>query len=436
MKARVTVVGGGLAGVEAAWQCARLGVPLELYEMRPAKLTPAHKTGALAELVCSNSFKSAEEGTAPALLKEEMRRLGSLTLEVAAASRVPAGGALAVDRRRFAEAVTAALEAQEGVGIMRAEVKELPPAPGVVATGPLTSAPLAEELAAALGHENLFFFDALAPIVLAESIDRDKTFEASRYGKGEGVYVNCPLAAGEYRAFVRALAAAATAPLRDFEKGLFFEGCLPLEELARRGEDALRFGPMKPVGLVDPRNGARPYAVVQLRAEDVDGTMFGMVGFQTRLKRPEQRRIFRMIPALARAEFLRYGAAHRNTYICSPLALEATTEMRSKPGVFVAGQLTGVEGYMESAGTGIVAGLNAARLCRGEAAVYPPPETALGALLRYVTTAPPATFAPMNVNFGLFPPVAARPRRKRHAEVVARARRAFAGWLAKLEEGS
>lgn len=436
MKMPTVIIGGGLAGAEAAWQCARFGVPVELYEMRPAKMTPAHRTGALAELVCSNSFKSMVEDTAPALLKEEMRRLGSLTLQAAASARVPAGGALAVDRVRFAEEVTAALEGHAGIHVIRAEVEELPPAPAVVATGPLTSEVLAGELAAAVGRDNLFFFDALAPIVSARSVDMDKTFEASRYGKGEGVYVNCPLTAAEYRAFTRALAAAPTVRLRDFEKRLFFEGCVPLEELARRGEDTLRFGPMKPVGLKDPRTGKRPYAVVQLRAEDLGREMFGLVGFQTRLTRREQSRVFRMVPALAEAEFLRYGAAHRNTYICSPAALEPTTELSSRPGVFVAGQLTGVEGYMESAAAGIIAGMNAARYARGEPLVYPPPETATGALLRYISTAPRATFAPMNVNFGLFPPAGGKGKRDRQRRVAARARSAFGRWAEQLELSS
>jgi methylenetetrahydrofolate--tRNA-(uracil-5-)-methyltransferase len=428
MKSPITVVGGGLAGAEAAWQCARFGVPVELYEMRPGKLTPAHRTGAIAELVCSNSFKSMVDGTAPALLKEEMRALGSLILEAAAESRVPAGGALAVDRARFAERVTAALEESAGVEIKRSEFTSLPNPPAVVATGPLTSEAMADELAVAAGRDNLFFFDALAPIVSAESIDRRKTFEASRYGKGEGTYLNCPMTAAEYGPFVRELAAAATAPLRDFERELFFEGCLPVEELARRGKESLRFGPMKPVGLEDPRTGRGPYAVVQLRAEDLEGRMFGLVGFQTRLKRGEQRRIFRMIPALARAEFLRYGAAHRNTYICSPAVLEPTTELRRKRGIFVAGQLTGVEGYMESAAIGIIAGMNAVRCARGERLIYPPPETAVGALLRYISTASPATFGPMNVNFGLFAQAGGRGKRDRHRRVIARARRAFGAW--------
>ena len=432
MIAQVTVVGGGLAGAEAAWGCARLGVPVELYEMRPARMTPAHKTGALAELVCSNSFKSDEEGTAPALLKEEMRRLGSLTLEAAAAARVPAGAALAVDRDRFSEAASAALGESALVTVVREEVGTLPPPPGVVATGPLSSAAMARELAAAVGEDNLYFFDALSPIVAAESVDAEKSFVADRYGKGEGSYVNCPLAKDEYRAFVRELVAAETVALRDFERGLFFEGCLPAEELARRGEDTLRFGPMKPVGLVDPRTGRRPYAVVQLRPEDGEGRALGLVGFQTRLKQGEQRRVFRMVPALAGAEFLRYGAAHRNTYICSPCALEPTLELRGRPGVFVAGQLTGVEGYMEAAAAGIVAGANAARLARGLRPVYPPPETAIGALLRYVAFASPATFAPMNINFGLFPRVAARKKAERHRQIIARARSALTSWLKEI----
>jgi methylenetetrahydrofolate--tRNA-(uracil-5-)-methyltransferase len=401
--------------------------------MRPAKTTPAHETAALAELVCSNSFKSAEEGTAPALLKEEMRALGSLTLRVADGCRVPAGGALAVDRRRFAEGVTAALEAEDGVAVVREEVTALPERPGVIAAGPLATDALAEGLAAAVGRDNLFFFDALAPVVAAASVDRERSFEASRYGKGDGGYVNCPLTEEEYRRFVAALVSAEKAPLRDFERGVFFEGCLPAEELARRGEDTLRFGPMKPVGLVDPRSGERPYAVVQLRPEDAGGEMYGLVGFQTRLKQAEQRRVFRLVPALAGAEFYRYGAAHRNTYICSPLALDATLELRERPGVYVAGQLTGVEGYMESAAAGIVAGLNAARAYRGARPVYPPPETAVGALFRYVTTAPPSSFAPMNVNFGLFPTVGPGRKRDRHAEIIRRARESFARWAATVE---
>jgi methylenetetrahydrofolate--tRNA-(uracil-5-)-methyltransferase len=433
MIAPVTVVGGGLAGAEAAWCCVRLGVPVELYEMRPARMTPAHKTGALAELVCSNSFKSDEDGTAPALLKEEMRRLGSLVMEAAETTRVPAGAALAVDRDRFAEATSAALSESALVTVKREEVGALPPPPGVVATGPLSSPAMARELAAAVGEDNLYFFDALSPIVSAESVDRERSFVADRYGKGEGAYVNCPLAEGEYRAFVRGLVSAETVALRDFERDLFFEGCLPAEELARRGEDTLRFGPMKPVGLVDPRTGRRPYAVVQLRPEDEDGEALGLVGLQTRLKQGEQRRVFRMVPALAGAEFLRYGAAHRNTYICSPRALEPTLELKGCPGVFVAGQLTGVEGYMEAAAAGIIAGTNAARLERGLPPVYPPPETAIGALLRYVAFAPPATFAPMNINFGLFPRVTARKKAERRRRIIARARSVLTSWLKEID---
>lgn len=433
MIAPITVVGGGLAGAEAAWRCVRLGVPVELYEMRPAKMTPAHTTGALAELVCSNSFKSKEEGTAPALLKEEMRRLGSLVLAAADATRVPAGAALAVDRGRFAETLSAALGENALVNVTRAEVVSLPAPPAVVATGPLSSPAMARELAAAVGGDNLYFFDAISPIVAAESVDPEKSFVADRYGKGEGAYVNCPLAEDEYRAFVNELVAAETVALRHFERNLFFEGCLPAEELARRGEDTLRFGPMKPVGLLDPRTGKRPYSVVQLRPEDEDGMALGLVGFQTRLKQREQRRVFRMIPALARADFLRYGAAHRNTYICSPRALEPTLEFKSRRGVFVAGQLTGVEGYMEAAATGIITGTNAARLARGLKPVYPPPETAIGALLRYVASASPAKFAPMNINFGLFPPAAAKKKAERHRQIAARARKAFTSWLDEID---
>jgi len=432
--AGVTVVGGGLAGAEAAWWCARHGVPATLYEMRPAVATPAHRSELLAELVCSNSLKSDVEGTAPALLKEEMARFGSVTLDAAARSRIPAGGALAVDRDRFARHVTAALSAEPLLRVVREEVTSLPPAPTVVATGPLTSAALAAELAAAIGRDNLFFFDALAPIVAAESVDGDRAFFASRYGKGEGGYVNCPLTAPEYAAFVAALAGAETAPCRDFERGLLFEGCLPVEELARRGPETVRFGPLKPVGLTDPRTGQGPYAVLQLRAEDDAADMFGLVGCQTRLTYAEQRRVFRMVPALARAEFLRYGAVHRNTYIAAPAALTPALELRAAPGVFIAGQLSGVEGYMESAAMGILAGMNAARRLAGREPVTPPRETAMGALCHYLTACAPDRFAPMNVNFGLFPSGPGRNRDERRRALVARAREAFAAWQRTMHE--
>lgn len=434
MRNEAVVVGGGLAGVEAAWQIARGGFRVTLYEMRPVASTPAHTTGYLAELVCSNSFKSEEPGTAQALLKEEMRALGSLVLKVAASVKVEAGTALAVDRTAFAAAVTAATEAVPNLQIIREEIKSLPLPPAVIATGPLTSQDLADELAAFVGRPNLFFYDALAPIVAAESINWDETFAASRYGKGVGGYVNCPLSPEVYRAFVAALVEAETAPLKDFERGLFFEGCLPVEELARRGEDALRFGPLKPTGLKDPRTGKRPYAVLQLRAENAEATMFGLVGCQTRLKQHEQRRVFRLIPALSEARFLRYGAAHRNTYICAPVALAPTLEFKARPGLFAAGQIAGGEGYMEAAATGILAGMNLRRVLAGKAPVYPPADTALGALVHYLTTTPPSLFGPMNVNFGLFPPVAGRSRDKRRVALLARARASFARWLEEIDE--
>jgi methylenetetrahydrofolate--tRNA-(uracil-5-)-methyltransferase len=425
----VVIVGGGLAGVEAAWQCARRGVDAVLYEMRPAVMTPAHRTGLLAELVCSNSLKSQQEGTAAALLKEDMRALGSLVMRAAAETSVPAGGALAVDRERFAERITAILEAEPRVTVVREEVTAIPEAPAVVAAGPLASAALAAVLSREIGRGNLYFFDALAPVVAAASIDRDRAFEASRYGKGAGGYLNCPLERDEYYAFVDALLAARTAPLRDYETGLFFEACLPLEEHVRRGRDTLRFGPFKPIGLGNPAEGESYFAAVQLRREDAAGSMWGLVGCQTRLLPEEQRRVFRMIPALANADFLRYGAAHRNTYISGPAALRPTLELRTRDGVFIAGQLTGVEGYVESAATGIVAGINAARNVAGAAPVYPPRETMLGALLRYVSSAPLTTFAPMNANFGLLPRPDGIDREQMPGELGARARAARKQWL-------
>jgi methylenetetrahydrofolate--tRNA-(uracil-5-)-methyltransferase len=424
----VVVVGGGLAGVEAAAQCARYGVPVRLYEMRPAVTTAAHRTPLLAELVCSNSLKSDIEGTSAALLKEEMRSLGSVTLAAADAARVPAGGALAVDRDRFAAAVTAFVESCERVEVVRAEVDGLPAPPAVIASGPLTSPALAAALNGALGRDQLFFFDALAPIVAAASIDRRRCYPASRYGKGEGTYLNCRLTREQYGSFVAALRTAETAPLRDFERGVFFEGCLPLEELARRGPETLRFGPLRPVGLAPSPTSGTPYAVVQLRVENAEATMYGLVGCQTRLKVAEQRRVFRLIPALAEAEFLRYGAAHRNTYLAAPAVLEPTLELRDHPGLFIAGQLTGVEGYVEAAAAGIIAGLNVARRVKGLAAVYPPRETMLGGLLRYIARAPLSTFSPMNANWGLVPAAEGRGRGERRLELLARARAAFKTW--------
>lgn len=417
-KPDLAVVGGGLAGCEAAWQAAERGLAVDLYEMRPGRMTPAHRTPALAELVCSNSLRGASLENAPGLLKEEMRRLGSLVMAAADAHRVPAGGALAVDREGFSRFITEAVSAHPRIRLHRQEVTRLPGDPGgpeaslaVVATGPLTSDALAAAIRDFTGSEHLYFFDAAAPVVTADSIDYQRVFRASRYGKGEGdAYLNCPLTREEYLRFWEALTTAERAPRHDFDRTPFFEGCLPVEEMARRGPETLRFGPMKPVGLADPRTGETPYAVVQLRRDNREGTLYNLVGFQTTLKWGEQVRVFRMIPGLEGAEFARLGVVHRNLFINSPRLLEATLRARFRPGLFFAGQMTGVEGYVESAATGLVAGINAARVAGGQAPLVFPPETATGALCHYITTADPATFQPMNVAFGLLPPPGERVR--------------------------
>jgi methylenetetrahydrofolate--tRNA-(uracil-5-)-methyltransferase len=400
----INVIGGGLAGVEAARAISNAGLRARLYEMRPAVTTPAHTTGLLAELVCSNSLKSDVEDTASGLLKAEMRLLGSAVLDAAEKHRVPAGSALAVDRTAFAEALTAVVESDTNIKLVREEVVEIPDGITVVATGPLTSGRFAEALQNVLGAERLYFYDAIAPVVEADSVDMTAAFPAARYDKGEGDYVNCPLNAEEYRLLVNALAEAETTKLKDFEEGLFFEGCVPIEELARRGEDTLRFGPFKPVGLSDPRTGERPYAVVQLRAEDAAGNYLGMVGCQTRMTYGEQKRVFKTVPALANARFTRHGSAHRNTYVNSPTCLIPTLEALRRPVLFVAGQLTGVEGYVESAATGIIAGVNSARVATGRRPVYPPPDTMIGSLLRYITTGRHDGFVPANASYGIMPP--------------------------------
>lgn len=400
------VVGGGLAGCEAAWALARRGVSVTLHEMRPVKNTPAHQTDRLAELVCSNSFKSEELTNAHGLLKAEMRALGSVLLEAADGARVPGGAALAVDRAAFAGAVHARVEGHPKITLSRGEVTTLP-AKGVVATGPLTSDALSRAIADRLGVTALAFFDALAPIVATDSLDQRVLFRASRYGKGAGDdYLNAPMTEPEYDAFVTALVAADQyEPPHDFDRIPYFEGCLPVEEMARRGRDVLRFGPMKPVGLTDPRTGRSPFAVVQLRQEDRGAQMWNLVGFQTRLRTAEQQRVFRLIPGLGRAEILRYGGVHRNSYLNSPQALTAHLSAKDEPTLLFAGQLTGVEGYMESAATGILAGMNLARILAGAAPVVPPPTTMLGALYRYLRDADPRHFQPMNANFGLLPPL-------------------------------
>jgi methylenetetrahydrofolate--tRNA-(uracil-5-)-methyltransferase len=430
----VRVVGGGLAGCEAAFALAQRGHDVTLHEMRPAVRTPAHQTDRLAEIVCSNTFKSTELTNAHGLLKAELRVLGSLLLDVADGVRVPGGAALAVDRERFSAEVTRRIGAHPRITVERGEVSDLP-SPAVIATGPLTSDTLAGRIAARLGQTSLAFFDAIAPIVGADSLDLDRLYRASRYGKGEGDdYLNAPLTREEYAALVEALRAGEQFTPHEFDRTPYFEGCLPVEEMAARGDDVLRFGPMKPVGLPDPRTGRAPWAVVQLRQEDLAGQMWNLVGFQTRLKIPEQGRIFRTIPGLEQAEFLRWGSIHRNTYLNTPAALTAHLSARDDERLLFAGQLVGVEGYTESLGTGLVAGINLARLMDGAEPVVPPPETMLGALLRYVHTADPARFQPMNANFGLLPPLPERPRdkRTRNGALAERALEAMRGFARQL----
>ncbi len=439
--ARVTVIGGGLAGSEAAWQLARAGVEVALVEMKPARRTPAQRQDGLAELVCSNSLRSDNPLNAVGLLHEELRRLGSLALACADATRVPAGDALAVDRERFSRLVTERIEAERRVVLRREEASALPPPPelAVVATGPLTSDALAADLAAVTGGR-LAFYDAIAPIVAADSIDRSVAYALSRYGKGAGDdYLNLPLGEAEYRAFVAALLSAEKVPAHDFEDPRYFEGCLPIEVMAERGPEVLCHGPMKPVGLEDPRTGRRPYAVVQLRREDAEGTAYNLVGFQTRLTWPEQRRVFReRIPGLAAAEFLRLGQVHRNTFVDAPRALAPDLSLRARPHLFLAGQITGVEGYVESAACGLVAARAVLARLGGRPFRPPPPGTALGALHRHVTGAAPegaGGYQPTNVVFSLFPPLppaargARRGKEARKAAYLERARREILEWL-------
>lgn len=426
----VKVVGGGLAGSEAAWQLAKRGFTVELWEMRPEKLTPAHRTGYLAELVCSNSLRSEGLTSAVGLLKEEMRRLDSLILRWADATRVPAGQALAVDREAFAAGITETLSGLPGVRLVRGEVKELPDGPTIVASGPLTSDELARSIAAYFGEDHLYFYDAVAPIVSADSLNFERIFRASRYGKGEEAYLNCPMSEEEYYTFYHALREADTYAGHDFEDACYFEGCLPIEVMAARGPETLRFGPMKPVGLIDPRTGKQPYAVVQLRPENRAETMYNLVGFQTRLRWKEQERVFRLIPGLERAEFLRFGVMHRNTYINAPRLLLPTFQTRKNPLLFFAGQVTGVEGYVESAASGLVAGINMARLLAGQQPLVFPEETCLGGLSRHIATAA-QPFQPMNINFGLLAPLrkAPRGRQQRRQAMAERSLKALASFV-------
>ncbi len=412
----VIIVGAGLAGSEAAWQAARRGARVTLYEMRPAESTPAHKTGGFAELVCSNSLRAVGLENAVGVLKEEMRRLGSIVMEAADATHVPAGGALAVDREGFSRYITERVENHPLITVRRERVDAVPVADDaltIVASGPLTDGALAEDVARLTGGEGLYFYDAAAPIVTLDSVDMTRAYRASRYGKGEAAYINCPMTKEEYEAFWEALVNAEKAPTHEFEKEIFFEGCMPVEVMAARGKDTLLFGPMKPVGLENPETGERPYAVVQLRQDNAAGTLFNIVGFQTHLTWPEQRRVLGMIPALAKAEYMRYGVMHRNTFINSPLVLRSTMQLNDDPRIFFAGQMTGVEGYVESAASGLMAGVNAARLLFGLPSVAFPPNTAHGALAQYITTTEPKHFQPMNVNFGLLPPLSERIRDKR-----------------------
>ena len=435
MTIRAVVVGGGLAGSEAAWQLARRGIDVDLVEMRPGVMTPAHRTGDLAELVCSNSLRGNALDQPAGLLKEEMRRLGSLVLRVADEVRVPAGSALAVDRELFARRISETLASHPRVHLVREEVTRVPTEPiTVLATGPLTADSLATELAAFVGQAHLHFYDAISPIVEAASIDLDVAFRASRYGRGGADYLNCPFTPEQYGAFLEALLGADCATPHAFEDATFFEGCLPIEVIARRGPETLLFGPMKPVGLTDPRTGARPHAVVQLRQDDLAASHFSLVGFQTRLKWGEQQRVFRLIPGLEHAEFVRFGMIHRNTFINAPAVLEPTFETRRRPGLFLAGQLSGVEGYVESAASGLLAGIGAAHRARGLLPPVAPAETAIGALGRHVACSSPRGYEPSNIAFGLLPELGHRVRGKgrRRLALAERALDALEGFIGSL----
>ncbi|HWX53134.1 MAG TPA: methylenetetrahydrofolate--tRNA-(uracil(54)-C(5))-methyltransferase (FADH(2)-oxidizing) TrmFO [Verrucomicrobiae bacterium] len=433
----IKIIGAGLAGCEAAWQCARRGVDVELYEMRPLKSTPAHQTDKFAELVCSNSLKSESENTAPWLLKEEMRRTGSLLIRIAQETSVPAGHALAVDREVFAARVTETISAEPRIRIVREEATHIEEADGitVIATGPLTSDALSQEIARLSGSDHLYFYDSISPIVEADSIDNSRVYFAARYGKGGADYINCPFTKEEYDRFLDALIAAQSVGEHDWEKLNYFEGCLPIEEIARRGRDTLRFGPMKPVGLADPKIGRPPYAVVQLRQENLRADSYNLVGFQNHLKFGDQARVLRLVPGLENAKFLRYGQIHRNTYINAPALLAETLCLQQHPNVFFAGQISGVEGYTESIATGMLAGLNVARVSQGLAALAPPRQTALGSLVHYICHAEAKSFQPANITFDLLPQLDEATRRQtrdkklRHKIVCEKALDALASWL-------
>ena len=450
----VRIIGAGLAGSEAAWQCARRGVAVELFEMRPLRATPAHQTGEFAELVCSNSLKSDSENTAPWLLKEEMRRAGSLLLEIARATAVPAGHALAVDRAEFSRKVTAAISREPLIAVRREEVAQIEAGCiTVIATGPLTSDTLAREIARLSSNtqlkgdsaggdaragtpapHNLYFYDSISPIVEADSIDMSKVYMAARYDKGSADYINCPMSKEEYDAFYDALIAAQSVEQKDWENLNYFEGCLPIEEIARRGRDTLRFGPMKPVGLIDPRSGKRPYAVVQLRQENLRAESYNLVGFQNHLKFGEQARVLSLIPGLEHARFVRYGQIHRNTYVNAPSLLKPTLQMKARPHVLFGGQICGVEGYVESIATGLMAGVNAAELASGKQPVPPPRASAFGSLVHYITQADSGNFQPANITFDLLPALEkrVRDRKERHRLQCELALREFDTWCSPL----
>jgi methylenetetrahydrofolate--tRNA-(uracil-5-)-methyltransferase len=437
-KPHVTIIGGGLAGSEAAWQAAERGVKVRLFEMRPLRPTPAHQSANLGEIVCSNSLKTDEPGTAPYLLKEELRRGGSLLIEVAHRVSVPAGSALAVDRQRFAEEVTDRITSHPNIEVVREESQTLPSdGPVVIATGPLTSPALSEEITRLTGSEHLYFYDAISPVVDAETINCDVAFRAARYDKGGNDYLNCPFDEEEYGRFYEALLNAESVPLHEFEKTMYFEACLPIEELARRGRDTLRYGPMKPVGLRDPRNDRQPFAVVQLRQENLLADSYNLVGFQNHLRFGEQKRVLRLIPGLEHAEFIRYGQIHRNTFICAPAVLSETLQMRAHPSVLFAGQISGVEGYIEAMATGFMAGVHAAGLARGRTPQAPPRRTAMGSLTNYIANADVKNFQPMNITFALLPPLEEAERRKLRRKVDRRrlqvelALRDFEEWRAR-----
>lgn len=432
----VVVIGGGLAGVEAAWQAAREGARVRLYEMRPGRQTPAHRTDKLAEIVCSNSLKSDEPGTAPYLLKEELRRGASLVMEAAAATRVPAGAALAVDRHRFAGVITERIESHPLIELVREEATEVKENEiTIICAGPLCSDALAAEIARLTGDEHLYFYDAIAPIVAADTVDRNVAFLAARYNKGGDDYLNCPFNEEEYQRFYDALVEAKSVPLHRFEETRWFEACLPIEEIARRGRDTLRFGPMKPVGLIDPRTGREPFAAVQLRQENLMADAYNLVGFQNHLRFGEQQRVLRLIPGLENAEFLQFGQIHRNTYIRAPRVLAATMQMRLRPQTFFAGQISGVEGYVESVATGWLAGINAARLQSGRPLIEAPAKSAVGALARYVSSAETKNYQPVNITFALLEPLAEaerrrfRRKRERHQRQVEIALQEWDTWL-------